>query len=228
MTKRPRPKSAKSRSKANSAPRFGSAFQAKLDDLIRWRRDVRRFRPDPIDEAAIDGLIALALLAPSVGNSQPWRFVKVTDPKRRAAVRRNFERANRDALSDYAGRQAKLYASLKLAGLDQAPVHLAVFVEPEPKEGRGLGRRTMPETVGYSAAMAVHTIWLAARARGLGLGWVSILDPKPLAKTLNVPARWRLVAYLCIGYPEEEHAEPELVRAGWQRRVAGKRLVWER
>ena len=107
----------------------------------------------------------------------------------RAAPRcgENFERCNAQALACQSGEHATRYARLKLAGLDQAPCHFAVFAEPDPEQGHGLGRRTMPETTAYSAVMAVHTIWLAARAEGLGLGWVSILDPAAVAETLAVP-----------------------------------------
>ncbi len=197
-------------------PRFDDDFSARLDELIRWRRDVRRFRRDPVEAGLIDALIGLAVRAPSVGYSQPWRFVKVEDPARRAAVRDNFRRRNREALEDYHGARAKLYAGLKLSGLDAAPVHLAVFCDEATEAGQGLGRKTMPETLRYSVVTAVHTLWLAARARGLGVGWVSILDPDEVTRTLDLPADWSLIAYLCIGFPEEEHAEPELERSGWE------------
>ena len=213
---------------ASQRPHFDRAFQDKFVELVRWRRDVRRFRTDPIAPAALDELIQLAQLAPSVGNSQPWRFVKVNDPSRRAAIRRTFEAANREALADYAGAEARLYAELKLAGFDRAPVQLAVFVDPATETGRGLGRKTMPETLNYSAVAAIHTLWLAARARGIGLGWVSILDPAEAQRILAVPETWSLVAYLCLGYPEEEHLDPELERAGWQARLDARGLVIER
>lgn len=209
-------------------PRFDRAFQDKFAELIRWRRDVRRFRTDPVAPTLLDELIGLAALAPSVGNSQPWRFVKVNDSARRAAIRRNFEASNRDALAEYAGAQAKLYAELKLAGLDRAPVQLAVFVDEATGAGFGLGRKTMPETLSYSVVTAIHTLWLAARARGIGVGWVSILDPTEATRILEVPATWSLVAYLCLGYPEEEHLDPELERAGWQARLDARRLIIER
>jgi 5,6-dimethylbenzimidazole synthase len=163
----------------------------------------------------------LAELAPSVGLSQPWRFVRVVSPEGRAEIRRNFEDANAEALSDYIGSRAAAYARLKLSGLEDAPEQLAVFAEIDPEQGLGLGRRTMPETLKYSTVCAVHTLWLVARAAGVGLGWVSILDPEEVARTLAVPPRWRLVAYLCLGYPEEAHDDPELSRRGWEHRRAG-------
>ena len=112
-------------------PVFDQAFQKQFINLLLWRRDVRRFRTDPIPKGDIDDLIKEACLAPSVGNCQPWRFVKVNDPKRRKSIRDSFERANNEALNDYHGERAKLYASLKLQGMDQAPVQLAVFADEE-------------------------------------------------------------------------------------------------
>ncbi len=199
-------------------PEFDDAFSARLAELFAWRRDVRRFRSDPVDPALVKKLLALACLSPSVGNSQPWRFVLVEDAARRTAITENFRRTNADALADYDGAQAVNYASLKLAGLAEAPVHLAVFADTETSRGHGLGRRTMPEMLAYSAVGAVQTLWLAARARGLGVGWVSILDPAEASAALDVPADWKLVAYLCIGWPVEEHDDPELERAHWQAR----------
>ena len=200
-------------------PRFDAAFQRQLEELFRWRRDVRRFRSDALEEGVVDRLIALALLAPSVGNSQPWRFVKVDDKDRRLLIRRNFEACNSKALSAYDGERAAIYARLKLSGLDRAPSQLAVFVDPATQLGHGLGRRTMPETLTWSVVGAVHALWLAARAHGVGVGWVSILDPERVREILAVPETWSLVAYLCLGIPEEEHLDPELERAGWQRRA---------
>lgn len=207
------------------SPPFDAAFRAGLTALFQWRRDVRRFRRDPIDEALLDRLIALARLSPSVGFSQPWRFVKVRDPARREAVRQNFQACNRAALDDYRGERARLYAELKLAGLAEAPVHLAVFCDEATGAGNGLGRRTMPETLRYSVVTAVHGLWLAARAWGIGVGWVSILEPGAIKEILQVPESWSLIAYLCIGYPEEEHSDPELERHGWETRRADDVLI---
>jgi len=209
-------------------PVFDQAFQKQFIDLLLWRRDVRRFRTDPIPQEDIDDLIKEACLAPSVGNCQPWRFVKVNDPKRRKLIRDSFERANDEALNDYHGERAKLYASLKLQGMDQAPVQLAVFADEETEAGMGLGRKTMPEMLDYSAVAAVQLLWLAARVKGIGVGWVSILEPDVVGKTLDVPDHWRLIAYLCIGYPEQDHVVPELVREGWQDRIDPDALTLER
>ena len=201
-----------------TSPSFTPAFQSQLADLFRWRRDVRHFRPDPVPAALLDHLLDTAALAPSVGLSQPWRFVTVEDRARRAAVRASFLACNAQAMAEQDDSRAALYGRLKLAGLDEAPCHLAVFAESDPSQGHALGRRTMPEMAAYSAVMAVHTLWLAARAAGLGVGWVSILDPAAITHALDVPAEWTLVAYLCLGTAQTEANSPELERAGWERR----------
>jgi 5,6-dimethylbenzimidazole synthase len=197
---------------------FDAAFRTRLRDLLMWRRDVRRFRPDPLPSGTLESLIELACLAPSVGLSQPWRFVIVEDRARRAAVRDNFAACNADALRAQAPQRADLYARLKLEGLAEAPVHFAVFADRATTQGHGLGRRTMPEMIEYSAVTAVHTMWLAARAQGIGLGWISILDPTAVATILDVPAAWKLIGYFCLGYPEAEDTVPELEQAGWEQR----------
>lgn len=209
-------------------PTFDAAFRRQLADLFAWRRDVRRFRPDPVDEDLLRSCLALASLAPSVGNSQPWRFVRVADPERRAAVAASFARCNAEASEKHADARRALYLSLKLEGLREAPLHLAVFCDEATAVGHGLGRATMPEMLRYSVVTAVHAFWLAARAHGLGVGWVSILEPERVTRLLDVPESWRLVAYLCVGSPVEEHCDPELVRAGWQERVAEFRALLER
>jgi 5,6-dimethylbenzimidazole synthase len=199
-------------------PSFSDEFREQLRHLFRWRRDVRRFRPDPLPEGLLPGLLEVAALAPSVGLSQPWRFVTVDDPARRAAVRASFAACNAQALARQDAGRAGLYARLKLAGLDEAPCHLAIFADPDPAQGHGLGRATMPEMAAYSAVLAAHTLWLAARAEGLGLGWVSILDPGAVTAALEVPPGWTFIGYFCLGYPQEEQEVPELERAGWERR----------
>jgi len=209
-------------------PEFDDAFRVRLVELLTWRRDVRRFRAEPLPDGLLEHLLEVAALAPSVGLSQPWRFVIVEDAGRRAEVRANFERANAAALAAYEGAEAQSYARLKLAGLDEAPVHLAVFADPGTAQGHGLGRRTMPEMIEYSAVTAIHTLWLAARAHGIGLGWVSILDPAAVGRILDVPPEWSLVGYLCLGYPQEADDTPALERAGWERRRAVESFVLRR
>ena len=153
---------------------------------------------------------------PGLPASKSARLVSVDEAARRAAIRAEFLRCNEQALAGYDGDQAAKYASLKLAGLDEAPLQLAAFVDRGTRAGHGLGQQTMPETSAYSVVSAVQTLWLAARAEGIGVGWLSILDAEKVAGILDVPADWRLIAYLCVGYPQEEHLDPELERHGWQ------------
>ena len=197
---------------------FDDTFEARLRDLLVWRRDVRRFRRAPLPSGTLEDLIGLACLAPSVGLSQPWRFVIVEDENLRAAVRQAFAISNAEALAAQSPTRSTLYARLKLAGLEEAPCQLAVFADRTTGQGHGLGRRTMPETIEYSVAIAVHTIWLAARARGIGMGWVSILDPEAVAAILRVPPHWKFIGYFCLGFPERHGVVPELEQTEWEKR----------
>jgi len=207
---------------------FDPAFRARLRELLIWRRDVRRFRRDPLPAGTLEALIELACLAPSVGLSQPWRFVIVDDGARRAAIRENFAACNAQALAAQSGDRTGLYAQLKLAGLDDAPCHFAVFADRATAQGHGLGRRTMPEMIEYSAVTAVHTIWLAARAQGIGMGWVSILDPQAVAALLQVPPDWKFIGYFCLGYPQADDMTPELEQSGWERRQLPSSVIVRR
>ena len=176
----------------------------------------------------MEALIESACLAPSVGLSQPWRFVIVEDETTRAAIRRNFTTCNAAALAAQSSDRAGRYAKLKLAGLEEAPCHFAVFADRGTTQGHGVGRLTMPEMIEYSAVTAVHTIWLVARAQGIGLGWVSILDPKAVAALLDVPAEWKFIGYFCLGYPELEETVPELEQMGWEHRRPPSSVVLKR
>jgi 5,6-dimethylbenzimidazole synthase len=213
---------------AQRSTSFDPAFRARLRELLIWRRDVRRFRRDPLPNGILESLIELACLAPSVGLSQPWRFVIVEDGAARAAIRQNFATCNAQALAAQSGDRAGLYAQLKLAGLDEAPCHLAVFADRATTQGHGLGRHTMPEMIDYSAVTAVHTIWLAARAQGIGMGWVSILDAKAVAVLLDVPAEWKFIGYFCLGYPQADDTIPELEQSGWEQRRLPSSVILRR
>jgi len=202
----------------NDAMTFDDEFRARLLDLFTWRRDVHRFRVQPLPPGALDRLIGIACLAPSVGLSQPWRFVVVEDVRRRERLLDLFRDCNAEALAAYTGDRARRYAELRLAGIAEAPAQVTVFTDGDTQVGQGLGRRTMPEMAEYSTVTAVHTMWLAARAEGIGLGWVSILDPVRTAEILDVPQSWRLIGHFCLGYPEAEADSPELEQAGWERR----------
>jgi 5,6-dimethylbenzimidazole synthase len=200
------------------APGFDAEFQERLYDLLKWRRDVRRFKRASLPQGTIERLLGVACLSPSVGLSEPWRFVIVEDEARRALIRQCFEECNGDALEMQTPDRAAIYARLKLAGLDDAPCQIAVFSDHSTTQGSGLGRKTMPEVLDYSVAIAIHTLWLAARAEGIGIGWVSILDPSRMAAILDVPKEWRFIGHLCIGYPMQEDDTPALQRQGWEQR----------
>ncbi len=187
---------------------------------IRERRDVRSgFLPEPLQEDVLLRLLEAAHNAPSVGLMQPWRFILIRDEEMRKSVHDIFVRANRKAAECYKGERAELYRGLKLEGVLEAPQNLCVVCDPTSDQGHGLGRQSMPETVIYSAVCAVQNLWLAARAEGVGVGWVSILDPEALKKLLGIPAGVVLVAYLCLGYVKSFEPRPELERLGWERHV---------
>ena len=150
-----------------SPRQFDAAFRESFRDLVLWRRDVRRFRRDPIDPGLIHSLLELASHAPSVGHCQPWRFVLVESAACREAVKCSFVRANESAREGYSGEKRVQYARLKLEGLEDAPVHLAVFADEAAEEGSRLGRRTMPETLQYSVVAAVCGSRRAPRDWGL-------------------------------------------------------------
>lgn len=195
---------------------FSAEQAGTLDEILRWRRDVRHFRADPVAEPVIDHLRAAMDLAPSVGNARPWRVLRVRDQGSLGQVQGIFETCNREAAAGYDKVTRADYVRLKLAGLRDAPVHLAVFAETAPAEGRGLGRQTMPETRQFSTVMAIHTLWLAARTENIGLGWVSILEPAAIQSLFVVPQNWVFTGYLCLGYPEFADDRPLLHRTGWQ------------
>jgi len=209
-------------------PHFDNEFRERFRQLLVWRRDVRQFQTQPLPPGLLEELLGLACLAPSVGLSEPWRFILVKSQEVRSQIRQEFERANAEALAGYFGERAALYHRLKLSGLDCAPVQLAVFADRTTAQGAGLGRQTMPETIEYSVVGAVSTLWLAARAHGLGVGWVSICSPDRVNEILAAPPAWKLVAYLCIGYPAAESDTPELEREGWQTRNPARFSLSER
>ena len=190
-----------------------------LLNLLSWRRDVRHFETTPIPDDQIDLLLNAIELAPSVGNSRPWRFVRVGSDDLKKSVYQNFKSSNAAASDVYADEELENYNNLKLAGLKEAPLHLAVFTELNPDLGKGLGRQTMPETLIYSTVIAIHNLWLAARTMNIGVGWVSILNPKELNTMLDVPDEWQFTGYLCLGYPKFDAKEPELHQTSWQKNV---------
>ncbi|RXH56910.1 5,6-dimethylbenzimidazole synthase [Granulicella sibirica] len=187
---------------------------------IRERRDVRRgFLPTPLPDDILRRLLEAAHSAPSVGLMQPWRFLVVREPAIRQAVHDLFLEANNEAQQAFAADRRDQYAALKLEGLLEAPQHLCIVCDCDSPQGHGLGRRTMPETAVYSTVCAIQNLWLAARAEGIGAGWVSILDPRNLRNVLRIPEHLTIVAYLCLGYVDTFATEPDLERQGWEQRT---------
>jgi 5,6-dimethylbenzimidazole synthase len=203
-----------------TANAFSEAEKACIYRAMRERRDVRAgYLPLPVEDATLTRLLAAAHHAPSVGFMQPWRFIVVRGQKLRTAVHQIFERANAAAAATYAGDRRELYSHLKLEGLLESPQHLCVVCDQATERGHELGRHSMPETSVYSVVCAIQNLWLAARAEGIGVGWVSILDPLAVKELLRIPAPAQLVAYLCLGYIEEFAAVPDLQRYGWEGRA---------
>jgi len=193
---------------------------------IAERRDVRsQFLPAPIPDAILARLLWAAHCAPSVGLMRPWEFIVIRDAVVKRRVGDLFERANRKAAGIYEGEQRKLYDSLKLAGILEAPINLCVTCHPTVSRGSGLGRQTMPETAHYSSVCAVQNLWLAARAEGVGVGWVSVIDPVELRQALLIPPEVDPVAYLCLGYVDEFLGRPELEIKGWEQFVPLAELI---
>lgn len=205
----------------------GTEFDV-LHELAARRRDVRRFRKDNVEDDILDEIFQLVELSPSVGNSEPWRWVRVDNQEVRKEIQVHFEASNRSARSAVPDEKKALYDGLKLEGLKEAPVQFAVFCDPCTTQGSGLGRQTMPATLHYSVACAIMSFWLGAKAKGLGVGWVSILEPAKVSALLDVPEQWDLIAYLCVGYPVEEHYDPELERLGWQKRAWSRKNIISR
>jgi 5,6-dimethylbenzimidazole synthase len=193
---------------------------------IRERRDVRRgFLPEPIPDELLYRLLEAAHNAPSVGLMQPWRFIVVRDLAVRQTVHDIFLQANQQAAASYTGKQQQSYTGMKLEGILEAPQNLCIVCDSQNSQGHQLGRRTMPETAVYSAVCAVQNLWLAARAEGIGVGWVSILETDLLRSALKIPTQIIPVAYLCLGYVDAFAAEPDLERAGWEKRTTLKSVV---
>jgi 5,6-dimethylbenzimidazole synthase len=186
---------------------------------IHERRDVRRgFLSEAMPQELLDRILSAAHHAPSVGLMQPWRFIVIRDRTVRESVHNIFLQANQAALASYEGTRREQYADLKLEGILEAPQNLCIVCDPNNDQGSRLGRHTMPETAIYSVVCAVQNLWLAARAEGVGVGWVSILDPDQLRSILNIPPAIVPIAYLCIGYVDKFAPRPDLEIFGWEKR----------
>lgn len=209
---------------------FNDAERAAVYRVIAERRDVRRgFLAEPLPEDLLDRLLSAAHSAPSVGLMQPTRFIVLRDLAIRRSIHAAFEQANTAASAVYEDGRREQYDALKLEGILEAPLNLCVLCDADSSRGHQLGRRTMPETAAYSTVCAIQNFWLAARAEGVGVGWVSILDPSKLHEILAIPAHITPVAYLCLGYVDQFGAAPELERLGWESRVPLQAVVsWDR
>lgn len=195
-------------------------------EVIFSRRDVRRFKPDPIAESALRRILTAAHHAPSVGFMQPWNFIVVRDPAVKTQVKQHFEAENTRAARRFRKQKRRLYDSLKLEGILEAPINLCITCNPRRMGPHVLGRNTIRRTDLYSTCCAVQNLWLAARAEGIGVGWVSILRNSVLRKILDIPSGVLPVAYLCLGYPERFLSRPELEETGWAARLPLERLVY--
>jgi len=192
--------------------------QQLLEEIMLHRRDVRgnNFLKKNISEEVIEKILLAASLAPSVGFSQPWEFVVIRDEETKKQIVGNFEIENSKAEKMFCDDKREIYAKLKLEGILEAPVNIAVFYIPSSNPV--LGQNTMTETGEYSVVCAIQNMWLMSRTLNVGLGWVSILNPESVKKILKSPSHNKLVAYLCIGYVDEFFETPELEKLNWKKR----------
>jgi 5,6-dimethylbenzimidazole synthase len=199
---------------------FSNADREAVYRAILTRRDVRsQFRADPVPDDVLLRVLTAAHHAPSVGFSQPWDFVVIDCPNVRQVVKEMFDRENARAADNYSGEQRERYRALKLEGILDSPVNVCVTCDRCRGGPHVLGRNTVLDADLFSTCLAVENLWLAARSEGLGVGWVSILDPAELGNLLGLPAQVVPVAYLCLGYLSELLTEPELQQAGWRSRL---------
>ena len=206
--------------------RFSEEQRAGLYRAIHERRDVRsQFLPDAIAPDVLARLLQAAHHAPSVGFMQPWDFIVIDSIDVKRAVKTLYDDANADAASNYSDERAAQYRRLKLEGIVDSPINLCITCDRQRGGPHVLGRNTMLETDLFSTCLAVQNLWLAARVEGIGVGWVSIVDPMRLAETLKLPAQVYPVAYLCLGYVSEFLPKPELEIAGWRSRLPLEQLL---
>lgn len=212
------------------AQEFSEEERQGVYKAIHRRRDIRVFRPDPVPDEALARLLEAAHHAPSVGFMQPWNFLVIRDLETRKRVKAMVERERLAAAERFEEPRRTWYLSFKLEGIMEAPLNLCVTCDPgrDPTGSGGpvIGRNTIRETDIYSTCCAVENLWLAARAEGLGVGWVSILKNDELREILSIPERIVPVAYLCIGYPTEFYERPLLEAVGWAPRLPLADLVF--
>lgn len=205
--------------------RFDDAELAGVRRAINERRDIRRFRPDPLSEPLLDWLLEAAHRAPSVGLMQPWRFVLVRSERTKAAMQALAAR-ERLVQSEHFDERAREYLDLKIEGIREAPLSICVCCDRDAGGPEVLGRHTIRDTDLYSTCLAIENLWLAARAEGVGVGWVSFYRPDDVRELLGLPAHVVPVAWLCVGYPDERPLRPGLEAAGWQARRALSQFVF--
>ncbi len=193
--------------------RYSEAERAAIYRAIAERRDMRHFLEDPVDPAVLKHLFVAAHQAPSVGLMQPWRFIRITDTKRRSAMAKLVDE-ERKRTADALGERGETFMRLKVEGIRQCG-ELLVAALSDDREKHIFGRRTLPEMDLASVACAIQNLWLAARAEGLGMGWVSLFDPKALAELLAMPDGSRPLAILCLGHVAKFYPAPMLVQEGW-------------
>lgn len=205
---------------------FSDAEREAVYRAIFERRDVRRnFLPTPIPDRILTRVLTAAHHAGSVGFMQPWDFVVVRDHATKGAVKELFRQANTAAATRYRGERAALYRSLKLEGIEEAPINIGVTCSRQRGGSHVLGRSTVRDTDLYSTCCAIQNLWLAARAEGIGVGWVSILDHGALKRVLGVPKPVKVLAYLCLGYVSDFATKPDLETAGWRARIPVEKLI---
>jgi 5,6-dimethylbenzimidazole synthase len=198
---------------------FSSSAKQAIYDCIALRRDVRHFRTDrDVDEETLLRILGAAHRAPSVGLSQPWGFVLVREHAVRVRIHASFLRARRVEAARYAPARRAAYLTHRLEGILEAPLNLCVAVDLREREEPVLGTTFQRETLRASACCAVQNLWLAARAEGVGAGWVSIVEPDVLRRELALPTGVEPVAYLCIGYPVAFRTRPMLEETAWDAR----------
>lgn len=193
---------------------------------IFTRRDIRgQFLPRPVPDEILARLLTAAHHAPSVGYMQPWNFILIRDAARKAQIRDLVRQASTEEVRHIENERQGLYRSLKLDGIVEAPVNLCVTCDRSRAATSPLGRWHNPEMDLYSTVCAVQNLWLAARAEGIGVGWVSILDKEDLKSLLGIPPHVTPVAYLCLGYVPDFAVKPELESKGWRKRLAIEELI---
>ncbi|HWD77144.1 MAG TPA: nicotinate-nucleotide--dimethylbenzimidazole phosphoribosyltransferase [Solirubrobacteraceae bacterium] len=212
------PSRAADRARNPQAWRYDDARRQAVYDVIAERRDVRRFRPDSVPDDVVERVLAAAHRAPSVGLMQPWRLIVIRDLATRSEIRRLAQR-ERIRQADRFDERARPFLDQKIEGVVEAPVGICVCCDHGDPAEEVLGRGTIPETDVYSTACAIQNLWLAARAEGLGVGWVSFYRPADLAAVLGLPERVEPIAYLCVGWPDEQPVRPTLEAVGWSRRL---------